>query len=183
MMRHYLLLLILACCLNCTSSLASETVIRNAAPGQKLLLDVAPCVKILGPAPDLGMLTLVKLSNGSTELWYTPAQDQQDKVNIQTAAGLSTDPQGNCVGEIRRTYEVSFDQQPKISANATETAYRVLIIALVLAVLLESAFELLFNWRLFQEFFVGKAWRTPIYVWRLAVIGKVIQFRLDVRII
>jgi len=32
----------------------------------------------------------------------------------------------------------------------------------VLALLLESAFALLFNWRLFLEFFAGKAWRTPI---------------------
>jgi hypothetical protein len=157
-----LMLAVLACCLSGAGALAADSVIRSAAPGQKVQLDVAPCLKVLGAPPPLGTLTPIKLADGSTELWYTPALDQRDKVNIQTATGGPADAQGNCVGEIRRTYEVSIDQRPKISADATETAYRVLIVAFVLAVLLESAFELLFNWRLFQEFFVGRAWRTPI---------------------
>lgn len=157
-----LMLAVLAVCLSGAGAFASETVIRSAAPGQKVQLDVAPCLKVLNPPPPLGAFAPVKLADGSTELWYTPALDQHDKVNIQSATGAAEDAQGNCAGEIRHTYAVSIDQRPTIPANSTETAYRVLIVAFVLAVLLESAFELLFNWRLFQEFFVGRAWRTPI---------------------
>ncbi len=51
---------------------------------------------------------------------------------------------------------------PELPEGAVEQAFRILMAALLLAVLLENAFALLFNWRLFQEFFVGKAWRTPI---------------------
>lgn len=142
-------------------ALAAETVLRSTAPGQRVQLDAAPCIRVLA-APAMGALSAVKLADGSAELWYTPALDQQDKVSIQTGTGGPADAQGICSGEIRRTYEMAIERQPKISPEATDTAYRVLIVAFVLAVLLESAFELLFNWRLFQEFFVGKAWRTPI---------------------
>lgn len=49
--------------------------------------------------------------------------------------------------------------------------------AFVIAVLLESAFALLFNWRLFLEFFVGKAWRTPIMFVAAVIIVR--AFELD----
>lgn len=51
---------------------------------------------------------------------------------------------------------------PKLPDDILPQAFRILISAFVIAVLLESAFALVFNWRLFLEFFVGKAWRTPI---------------------
>lgn len=144
------------------SALASETVVRSAAPGQKIQLDAAPCIRILGHYSP-GELRTEPLADGTSELWYTPALDQYDKAKVEVATGgKPTEPKGTCINEINRTYEVTIDHKPKISADATDTAYRVLIVAFVLAVLLESAFELLFNWRLFQEFFVGKAWRTPI---------------------
>lgn len=51
---------------------------------------------------------------------------------------------------------------PRLPDDILPQAFRILMSAFVIAVLLESAFALLFNWRLFHEFFVGKAWRTPI---------------------
>ena len=66
---------------------------------------------------------------------------------------------------------------PEIPPGALEEAFRILMSALVLAVLLESAFALLFNWRLFLEFFVGKAWRTPIMFVAALIIVR--YFHLD----
>jgi hypothetical protein len=51
---------------------------------------------------------------------------------------------------------------PEVPDAALKTAFNLLMAALVLALLMENAFALLFNWRLFQEFLVGRAWRTVI---------------------
>ena len=60
-----------------------------------------------------------------------------------------------------RSSSRSTDRTPSIPDSALSKAFNILVTAVVLALLLESACALLFNWRLFLEFFVGRAWRTP----------------------
>jgi hypothetical protein len=86
--------------------------------------------------------------------------------------------QVHCTNPVEKKYVVHIDDAQQVSDGALSTVFPVLVAALALAILLESAFELLFNWRLFQEFFVGKAWRTPImFVISLIVVSK---FKFDV---
>src|SRR5262249_32891646 len=76
-----------------------------------------------------------------------------------------------------RQYIVEANAAPEVSGQALQTSFEVLVAALVLALLLESAFALLFNWRPFNALVVGRAWRTPIM---LAAAWLVVsQFRFD----
>ncbi|PLR26749.1 hypothetical protein SGCZBJ_08250 [Caulobacter zeae] len=52
-----------------------------------------------------------------------------------------------------------------------DTVFRILFGALAIAVVLESALAVIFNWRVFQNRFSGKSWRTPIAIafgWSIA---------------
>ncbi|MGK5032685.1 hypothetical protein [Janthinobacterium sp. MDT1-19] len=99
--------------------------------------------------------------DGTMYLHYTAPAGQFGQVTILAQVGAALEA-GACKPAIERRYVVNIDSKPIIPQSALGEAFRILVAAFVLAVLLESAFELLFNWRLFQEYFVGKAWRTPI---------------------
>jgi hypothetical protein len=100
-------------------------------------------------------------AQGMMYLHFTPPQGQTDPVTVMAQVGPAL-VAGACAPAAERRYLVRIDSDPNIPQAALGEAFRILVAAFVLAVLLESAFELLFNWRLFQEYFVGKAWRTPI---------------------
>ncbi|VBP13345.1 Uncharacterised protein [Burkholderia pseudomallei] len=78
---------------------------------------------------------------------------------------------------VNHQYIVSFNAAPEVSGQALQTSFQVLVAALVLALLLESAFALLFNWRPFNVLFVGRAWRSPIMLFAAWLV--VSQFKFD----
>ncbi len=91
--------------------------------------------------------------------------------------GTGTMDTNPCTAASQKRYVVAFDQTPTVSAAALQTSFNALVAAFVLAVALENAFALLFNWRLFQALLVGKAWRTPIMF--VAALAVVRNFRFD----
>jgi hypothetical protein len=96
-------------------------------------------------------------------------------ITIETGTKEKTDK--SCEGGTQKQFIVASDRTPQVSDEALKKSFTILVAFYVVAFLLESAFALPFNWRLFQEFFVGKAWRTPImFVGALLVVRN---FDLD----
>lgn len=81
---------------------------------------------------------------------------------VLRSGGKPADSKGNCTNAVEKTFIVTLDSSPQVAEGATTNALAVLMQAFVLALLLEQGFALFFNWRLVQEFLVGRAWRTPI---------------------
>lgn len=149
-----LMLLLLAA----ATTAAQETKNITVKPNTAVELDRARC--IVQPITSPGAVIATD-PQGMMYLHYTAPAGQTGQVTIVAQVGPAL-VAGACAPATERRYIVGIDSDPQIPQAALGEAFRVLVAALVLAVLLESAFELLFNWRLFQEFFVGKAWRTPI---------------------
>lgn len=161
MVRNFLLVLMsmlaLAFSLPAMAAEAAKTV--TVQPNQVTVLDSAKCISQTVKNPGAEIVTD---SAGVMHLHYTPPVGQTAAVTISALFG-STLENSVCKDAAERRYNVSVDGSgPAIAPAGLAEAFRILVAAFVLAVLLESAFELLFNWRLFQEYFVGKAWRTPI---------------------
>ena len=133
-----------------------------AAPGQPVVLLTAPCLTAVDPAPG-GAVSIDTTGEGARRAVYTapPGARGASRVILERggapAAGSTA-----CTGATRVTYAVEVAHAPELPDAVVQEAFKILMAAFVIAVLLESAFALLFNWRLFLEFFVGKAWRTPI---------------------
>lgn len=163
----------------CTAnaSFASEPEKLVVRPGSAIILDSAACVRPLVPGAN-GAVETAKVSDAKTFAIYTapPSQSADVLVLIETGSKDKTDKSG-CESAVQRQFTISTDRTPQIPDSAIGKAFNILAAAFVLALLLESAFALLFNWRLFLEFFAGKAWRTPImFVGALATVSA---FNLD----
>lgn len=133
-----------------------------AIPGAVTAVASVGCVETV-TQPKLGTVETAKSSPSKTWLMFnSPAQQRDDQV-FTVGAGTTQKADGaGCESVSNRTYVVSFDALPTVSNDAIAKSFKILMAAFVLAVLLESAFTLVFNWRLFNAFFVGKAVRTPI---------------------
>lgn len=165
--------LMLALVLSAPATAAEETETLTAQPDQLLVLANAKCIVQAPKTPGTDILTG---SAGNMQLQYRVPATQTASVTITAQVGSAVQAAG-CAEAVTRHYVVSIGEAPSIPPAALGQAFRILVAAFVLAVLLESAFELLFNWRLFQEYFVGKAWRTPImFAISLAVVN---QFQFD----
>lgn len=148
----------------CAPAALGQTVNEKVStrPGVPVLVASEKC--IVEPVKSSGTV-LLKGGDGLMRLIYTPdAQlrpDAEIAFDLQTGPGFEADGL-HCTNAVLKHYVVSLRDAQEVPEETVGTAFRVLVAALVIAVLLESAFELLFNWRLFQAYFVGKAWRTPI---------------------
>lgn len=147
-------------------------------PGTSALIDTVGCAANFKGDGVVKPQAVVENAT-RTLILYTSAPDQRDDAKFTYDIGTKTlDGGKGCEGPIvNRQYTITFDAAPEVSATAMEAAFVVLATAFVLALLLESAFALLFNWRVFNVLFVGKAVRTPIMlVGALLVVQK---FDLD----
>ena len=163
-------------CMALASSAAEPTKLF-VRPGSSAILDSAPCLRTIVPAAG-GAVEAAKVSDTKTFAIYTaPASQNADvQITIESGAKDKADKSG-CESAVQKQFTVTSDLTPQIPDSALGKSFNVLVTAFVLALLLESAFALLFNWRFFLEFFVGKAWRTPImFAGALAV---VLAFDLD----
>ncbi|WP_442577822.1 hypothetical protein ACSBOB_19950 [Mesorhizobium sp. ASY16-5R] len=128
-------------------------------PGQATIIESGSCIQVVVPTDKKNIETIA--SNGITHALYTaPAGMAPAKVTLKVGGAVATDK--SCPDGKDTEYLVSLGTTPEIPPDSLNKSFTILVTAFVLALLLESAFALLFNWRLFQEFFVGKAWRTPI---------------------
>jgi hypothetical protein len=149
-----------------------------ARPGAVVVLDSAGCVRPLVP-PAGGAVEAARVSGTKVYAIYRApaAQSSDETVTIETGAKEKADNTG-CEPPTPRQFSIGVDRTPEVPAQSLQRSFTILLTAFVLATLLESAFALLFNWRLFQEYFVGRAWRTPImFVGALLVVR---HFDLDV---
>lgn len=139
---------------------SSHTMISVLArPGADTFLAAAPC--FVEPVEvQSGKITIKPVNDlKQVMLWLPP--ERKDDLTVELKQGAS-DSTGKCTQTGTLQVLVKVDADPQVSTASVQQAFTVLMAAFVLALLLESAFELLFNWRLFQAYFVGRAWRTPI---------------------
>jgi len=154
------------------------TVEHTARAGAEGRIDAAPCIAITAP-PAFGNARIATLQDKTEVLLYTPAEKQTAAVVIRVDTGETAKVQDKCPNPTTKdkNHVIQVRGEPEVPPEALDKAFRLLVATFVLALLLESAFELLFNWRLFQAFFVGRAWRTPImFAISLAVVRS---FDLD----
>jgi hypothetical protein len=150
----------------------------SVRPGQQVVLDTAPCLVAIQPVPG-GALEIARVSDTRMHAVFTaPAAETSSPVVVIVERGTSLTTDGKaCESPVRSQFNISVDRTPEVPPGALEQSFRILMAVFVLAVLLENAFALLFNWRLFLEFFVGKAWRTPIMFFGALIIVR--TFELD----
>lgn len=177
------------CCIAAAfaQSLAAQTSSNDASPAvteliarpdQQLVLDTAPCLVAVQPAAG-GALEITRAGDARMHaVFTTPAAETSSPVIaiVERGTKLAADSK-SCEAAARRQFNISVTRTPEVPPAALEQSFRILMAAFVIAVLLENAFALLFNWRLFLEFFVGKAWRTPIMFLGALIIVR--SFDLD----
>ncbi|MGE0502276.1 MAG: hypothetical protein AB7I79_14155 [Rhizobiaceae bacterium] len=108
-----------------------------------------------GVAPQVWLLT------------YTPAKDGED-----ARVALSFTQDGR-----ERTVLVHVSATPRSDFAAVGEAGGLLVGALLIAILLESAFSVIFNWRVFLEFFDGRGVRTVVMF--AGALFVVVMFKQD----
>lgn len=143
-------------------------------PGTSALIDAVGCATNLQSAGVIKPQTVVE-SDTRTLIIYSSAPDQRDEVKFTYDIGskLTADKKGCEAPLVNRQYTITLDAAPEVSASAMEASFQVLATAFALALLLESAFALIFNWRVFNILLVGKAVRTPImFAGALLVVQK-----------
>lgn len=169
-LQFFLLAIILTFVL--ANNASAEDVKINGKPGERLVLETAACIELITIIPELERAEVP--GKGFYAVYNVPDTVQIDKVvELKSSQTKSTD---KCDGSIKR-FIINTDQTPKVNDVTLGKAFNLLLGALVIALLLESAFALLFNWRAFLEFFVGKAWRTPILFFGSLLVVR--QFDLD----
>lgn len=148
----------------------------SARPGAAVTLGrPAACMKAVVPAG-----APLEVFQGSDKLFtalYRVPATQQDDIPVTIETGTAAKADNTCDGAVQQHFTITIDRAPAIPDAALSRSFTILMSAFVLALLLESAFALLFNWRLFHELFVGKAWKTPIMF--IAALAVVRQFDLD----
>lgn len=174
--RH--LACLLGAMLLCPAAIAADATetTQTVRAGTLSQLDAATCILITA-SPALGTASVGIVQDGRASLLFQPVDKQTEAVAIQAETGSAAKVDGKCPGATSRLYRIRMEAQAAVPPESLEAALRLLTAAFVLALLLESAFELLFNWRLFQAFFVGRAWRTPFMFTGSLLIVR--QFKLD----
>lgn len=145
--------------LNPTAELrAAPSAIVPVPSGVATPIARAPCIRPPEPSP-VGKIAVERDGAMYVASITVPATQQEPFLVTLDTGETSVVP---CPGDTPLLVQVIPQQQAQISSASVQQAFVVLMAAFVLALLMESAFALLFNWRLFQAVVVGRAWRTPI---------------------
>ncbi len=164
----------------CTTMTYAQTppVAVSIDPARVTVLDSAGCIQIIGQ-PASGKGKVVKDSDGRAILIFEPATDQKDSQRILADLGIKEQIGGACETPARKQYDLRLAQQiPTVSGEALSASFKVLMAAFVLAVLLESAFALLFNWRVYKIYLSGQAWRSVIMFAGAMLVVQAFKFDL-----
>lgn len=145
-------------------------------PGSTVVVDTVGCAKDVKGSAAASVLTVP--SGTKTFLIYNSTADQREDLSFTADVGSKASADGKtCEDSVNRQYTLSFNAAPEVSGKALQTSFQVLVAAFVLALLLESAFALLFNWRPFNAFLNGRSVRSPIMF--VASLLLVHQFHFD----
>jgi hypothetical protein len=123
----------------------------------------ADCVQPVSEAASAA-IHVAQVTGGPAYAVLRAASQAPSQPLVLHAGGKPADGKGGCSNPVQKTFTVTMDSTPQLAEGATSHAFAILFQAFVLALLFEQAFALFFNWRLVQEFLVGRAWRTPIMV-------------------
>lgn len=161
-----------------TPAVAAEAVKVFVAPGESVVLgEPTPCSTVEHVDPKYGQALVATTSRGQQVIYAAPLV-RVEELFLHVQQGSSPPKNGVCEGAQTADFHITVDPTPNVSNETLAQAFRLLLLAFVVATLLESAFALIFNWRFFQEFFVGRAWRTLIMF--VGSLGVVSHFNLDV---
>lgn len=135
----------------------------------------APCIRLVKAS---GVNVKLVAADSGQSLVYVSRTGDPTQFDVDAKTGQVAAEEGaDCTAAAAVRLNVKTYMAPDLSADALGKAFNILVATFVLALLLESAFALLFNWRLFQEFVVGRSWRTIImFAVSLTVVR---QFDLD----
>lgn len=159
-------------------AVATEAVKVFVAPGESVVLgEPTPCITVDRIDPKYGQALVATTSSGQQVIYAAPLV-RVEELFLHVQQGSNPPKNGLCEGARTADFRITVDPTPNVSNETLGQAFRLLLLAFVVATLLESAFALIFNWRLFQEFFVGRAWRTLIMFF--GSLGVVSHFNLDV---
>lgn len=146
-------------------------------PSRPTVLDTGACIQV-GQQAVSGKATVAKDSDGRASLIFEPASDQKDSQRVTASVGTK-EQGGMCENSAQKQYDLKLAEQvPKVSGEALAASFKVLMAAFVLAVLLESAFALLFNWRVYKIYLSGQAWRTIIMFAGAMLVVQAFKFDL-----
>lgn len=178
-MKEVMKIAILGIALLSAGAVGAEPVLvlhAGAQAGEANTVLVAPCIKVTSSVPGVAVVT--QASGREHALTYTPPANAAQTVTIDAVTGEApAEANGDCLASTPVRAVITTKAGPEISDAALKEAFNLLVGAFVLALLMESAFALLFNWRIFQEFLVGRAWRT-IIMFTVSLL-VVTQFKLD----
>lgn len=156
----------------------SEIAPIHVAPGESVVLgEPAPCTTVEALEAKYGKALVATTTSGQQVIYTAPA-NRVDEFFLHVQQASTPPKNGVCDSPKTLDFRLTVDPTPSVSNETLAQAFRLLLLAFVVATLLESAFALVFNWRFFQEFFVGRAWRSLIMF--LGSYGVVTQFNLDV---
>ncbi len=141
---------------------ADDTVSVVATPGVARVLIAADCVQPVSEAASAAV-HIAQVAGGTAYAVLRADTPPKGPLVLHTG-GKPADGKSACSNPVQKTFSVTMDNTPQLAEGATTRALAVLMQVFVLALLLEQAFALFFNWRLVHEFLVGRAWRTPIMV-------------------
>ncbi|MEM8837569.1 MAG: hypothetical protein AAGE89_05715 [Pseudomonadota bacterium] len=99
-------------------------------------------------------------------------------VEVQSGDGQAGDGQTGETGPETVTLLVNFNQDVRYTPGQLEVIGAQLLLLLTIAIFLEAALSVLFNWRFFQERYEGRGYKTPIAVFVSFII--VYSFNIDV---
>lgn len=139
----------------------------QAAPAPTLLHVPPATHAVLASAPcfaEANRSDIEIIPSGKRQLAiFTAPPADYGSISVAIQSGKVAPASGApCAATETQQFVITGDQAQKTSPEVLGKAFTILMKAFVLALLLEQALALLFNWRLVQEFIIGKAWRTPI---------------------
>lgn len=132
--------------------------VRTVEAGADAVLVRAPCIVDSAGRPDLQILD----GKGTKVAVFTAPRVPYEPIDITLEVGAGAASGKGCANGEQQSFRVSDGRYATTPQAYIGKAWTVLLTAFVLALLLEQAFALLFNWRLFLELVAGRAWRTPV---------------------
>lgn len=135
------------------------TVKLDVKAGTTQSIDAVGCAENITPS---NAAKVVDWDNKKVILVSLPSNSRDELRFTADTSDSPPDSNGKCVNTSQKDYVVTAVAPPEVSEKVLIKSFQVVMAAFVLALLLENAFALLFNWRVFQLFFAGRAWKTPI---------------------
>lgn len=158
-------------------AVADEPTLVRLQSGKPVVLHVDRCIR-KASEPASGTLQILTTPDGEQLAIYRPAREPTGTIDVTiSTSSKPADAAKECPDARTLAIRIDTKSTPTVRSESQEKAFNVLIAVFVLAILLQLAFELLFRWRLYREFFASKAWRTPLML--IASLALVKWYDLD----